>query len=96
MLLSELYALYMRKGDLSAEDKSSVFTQDLYRYYLRSGVEVLSKYFEKVDKYKYMYFDVPLFVPGETLVRAEERINSISSRERQRFKARRSPVPKRQ
>jgi hypothetical protein len=82
--LPELYAQHIRKARLDCEDQSSVFIQDLYKYYLRACVELLSKYFEKRDKYTYLYDDIPLFVPGETLEQAEERIKTMKTRARKK------------
>jgi len=82
--LPELYAQHIRKARLDCEDQSSVFIQDLYKYYLRACVELLSKYFEKRDKYTYLYDDIPLFVPGETLEQAEDRIKTMKTRARKK------------
>jgi len=82
--LPELYAQHIRKARLDCEDQSSVFIQDLYKYYLRACVELLSKYFEKRDKYTYLYDDIPLFVAGETLEQAEERIKTMKTRARKK------------
>jgi len=84
--LPELYAQHIRKARLDCEDQNSVFIQDLYKYYLRACVELLSKYFEKRDKYTYLYDDIPLFVPGETLDQAEERIKTMKTRARKKRK----------
>jgi hypothetical protein len=82
--LPELYAQHIRKARLDCEDQSSVFIQDLYKYYLRACVELLSKYFDKRDKYTYLYDDIPLFVPGESLEQAEERIKTMKTRARKK------------
>lgn len=84
--LPELYAQHIRKARLDQEDISSVFVHDLYKFYLRASVELLSKYFEKRDKYTYLYEDVPLFVPGGTLEQAEERIRNMKTRARKKRK----------
>jgi len=84
--LPELYAQHIRKARLDCEDHSSVFIQDLYKYYLRACVELLSKYFEKRDKYTYLYDDIPLFMIGETLDQAEERIKTMRTRSRKKRK----------
>jgi len=46
----------------------------------------MSKYFEKKDKYTYLYDDTPLFVPNETLEEAELRLRGMSSRTRKKRK----------
>jgi len=84
--LPELYAQHIRKARLDQEDISSVFVHDLYKFYLRASVELLSKYFEKRDKYTYLYEDVPLFVPNGTLEQAEERIRNMRTRARKKRK----------
>jgi len=84
--LPELYAQHIRKARLDQEDISSVFVHDLYKFYLRASVELLSKYFEKRDKYTYLYEDVPLFVPNGTLEQAEERIRNMKTRARKKRK----------
>jgi len=53
---------------------------------LRASVELLSKYFEKRDKYTYLYEDVPLFLPNGTLEQAEERIRNMKTRARKKRK----------
>jgi len=86
--LPELYAHHIKKARLDWEDSSSVFIQDLYRYYMRACVELMSKYFEKKDKYSYLYDEVPLFVPNESLEEAETRLKGMKSRARMRRKKR--------
>jgi hypothetical protein len=47
--LPEMYAQYIRKApQLNLENQTSIFIQDLYKFYLRACVELLSKYFDKV------------------------------------------------
>jgi len=82
--LSELYAQHVRKARLDNQDPTSVFTQDLYKFYFRACIELLSKYFQKKDKFTYLYDDVPLFVPGGSLIDAEKRIRNMVSRSRKR------------
>jgi len=84
--IPELYAQHVRKARLDWQDQNSVFIQDLYKYYLRACVELLSKYFEKKDKYTYLYDDHPLFVPGESLDDAEHRLKSMKTRARKKRK----------
>jgi len=86
--LPELYAHHIKKARLDWEDSSSVFIQDLYRYYMRACVELMSKYFEKKDKYTYIYDEVALFLPNETLEDAENRLKGMKSRARMRRKKR--------
>jgi len=80
--LAELYALHIRKGRLDTENQNSVFIQDLYKFYLRACIELLSKYFEKIDKYTYMYDDIPLFLANGSLADAEVRIKNMKTRAR--------------
>lgn len=82
--LPELYALHIRKARLDMEDSTSVFIQDLYKYYLRACVELLSKYFEKLDKYTYLYEDIHLFLPNGSLEEAEQRMKSMKTRSRKK------------
>jgi len=82
--LPELYALHIRKARLDLEDSSSVFIQDLYKYYLRACVELLSKYFEKLDKYTYLYEDLQLFIPNGSLEEAEQRMKAMKTRSRKK------------
>jgi len=84
--LPELYAQHIRKARLDQEDISSVFVHDLYKFYLRASVELLSKYFEKRDKYTYLYEDVPLFIQNGSLEQAEERIRNMKTRARKKRK----------
>jgi len=80
--LPELYAQHIRKADLQLENQESVFIQDLYKFYLRACLELLAKYFEKRDKYTFLYDDIPLFVPGDTLEQAEMRMSKMGTRQR--------------
>lgn len=82
--LPEIYAQHVRKAKLEDENQSSVLIQDLYKYYMRACVELLGKYFEKVDKYTYLYDDIPLFIPNSTLGDAAKRIKSMKTRARRR------------
>jgi len=82
--LPELYAQYVRKAQLDQEDPSNVLIQDVYKYYLRACVELLGKYFDKRDKFTYLYDEVPLFVPNGSLADAEKRIRSMKTRARRR------------
>jgi len=77
--IAELYAKYIRKTNIEIEDQSSVIIQDIYKFYLRACTELLSKYFQKVDKYTYLYDDSPLFKPGGSLFEAEIRIKNMKS-----------------
>lgn len=78
--LAELYALYIRKKRLDLEDKRNAFTQDLYKYYKRSCVDMLCKYFEKKDKWTFLYMGEALFQPGDTLEVAQDRIKRLQVR----------------
>jgi hypothetical protein len=46
----------------------------------------MSKYFEKKDKYTYLYDDTPLFVPNESLEQAAVRIRGMATRSRKKRK----------
>mmetsp|Transcript_716 Transcript_716/g.975 ORF Transcript_716/g.975 Transcript_716/m.975 type:complete len:281 (+) Transcript_716:165-1007(+) len=82
--LPELYSRHIRKARLELQDQNSVFIQDLYKFYLRACIELLSKYFEKVNKWTYLYEDVPLFVANESPADAEERIRTMRTRTRKK------------
>jgi len=84
--LPELYVQHLKNAQLELENQSSPLIQDLYKFYMRSCVELLSKYFEKVDKYTYLYEDEenPLFVPNGTLLDAEVRIKNMKTRTRKK------------
>jgi hypothetical protein len=85
--LPELYAKHIRKAELREENQTSVFIQDLYKFYLRACVELLSKYFEKKDKYTFLYDDIPLFIRGGSLEEAEDRISKMGTRQRKHKRA---------
>jgi len=75
--LPELYAQFIRKTRLDLADPKAIMTQDLYRFYLRACLELLSKYFRKIDKWTYLFYDnQPLFVPGLSLEEAEVRVRN--------------------
>jgi len=85
--LPEMYAQHIRKAPkLELENQSSIFIQDLYKFYLRACVELLSKYFDKRGKYTYLYDDTPLFVEGGSLEEAEARIKHMKTRARKKRK----------
>jgi len=71
---------------LDLEDQCSVLIQDLYKFYLRSCLELLSKYFEKVDKYTFLYDEdeAPLFIPNGYFRDADIRINNMETRTRKK------------
>ena len=88
--LPELYAKHIRNAHLEKEDSSSVFIQDLYRFYMRACLELLGKYFDKRGKFTFLYDEeTPLFVPGHSLAQAEVRIRSMKTRARM-YKKRKS------
>jgi len=80
----ELYAKHLRQAHLDNEDGSSILVQDLYKFYLRACTELMSKYFEKVDKWTYLYYldGLPLFVPNEDLFEARNRLRKMKTRAR--------------
>jgi len=80
--IAELYAAHIRQASLELEDPSCVFVHDLYKHYLRSAQQLMAKYFIKVDKLVYLYYDVPLFVPGETLEQAQARLKLLETKQR--------------
>jgi len=85
--LPELYSQYIRKARLDLADPDCIFTQDLYRFYLRACLELLSKYFKKLDKWTYLFYEnEPLFVPGLTLEEAEIRVRNHRTIQRKRKK----------
>jgi len=84
--LPELYAKHIRKADLQKENHSSPFIQDLYKYYLRACVELLSKYFIKHDRHTFLYDDVPLFIAGGSLEEAEYRMSKMGTIQRRQKK----------
>jgi len=76
--MAEIYALHVRKADLTAENFDHLVIKDLYRFYKRNCIELLSKYFIKLNDYTYIYYSDPLFVPGEA--NPEIRIAKITSK----------------
>jgi hypothetical protein len=82
--LPELYAKFVRKVDLQKENLHTIVAQDIYKFYFRSTMELLTKYFEKRDKFTFLDEDVPLFVPHGTLDEADLRLRNIKVRGRKR------------
>eukprot|EP01118_Nematostelium_gracile_P003620 TRINITY_DN1418_c0_g1_i1.p1 TRINITY_DN1418_c0_g1~~TRINITY_DN1418_c0_g1_i1.p1 ORF type:complete len:243 (+),score=45.61 TRINITY_DN1418_c0_g1_i1:68-730(+) len=89
--IPELYAIHARNARLDLQSPDSVFIQDCYKFYLRSALELLGKYFTKSPilpesaRYAYIYDDdCPLFIPGGSLKDAEERITKMKTRARKR------------
>jgi hypothetical protein len=88
IVLAELYAFHVRKESLQALDAKSSVGKDLYRFYLRSAYQLMSKYFTKVGKWTYIYDEVPLFVPGEDLAAARDRVKMLDTKQRRKLKKR--------
>lgn len=82
--LAKLYAKFVRKVDLERENLHSIVAQDLCKYYFRSTLELLAKYFEKKDKLTFLDQDVPLFIAGGSLDEADLRLRNIKVRSRKR------------
>lgn len=83
--IPQLYGKYIRKGNLKNDQiLSPIFRKDLEKFYLRSTLELLGKYFTKRGKYCYLYNSVPLFVPGSSLVEAEQRLKRMKTKQRKR------------
>lgn len=94
--IPELYAVHARSARLDLQDPQSVFIQDCYKFYLRSALELLGKYFTKspslpaTAKYAFLYDEeVPLFIAGGSLPDATYRISHVKTRARKRS----SPPP---
>jgi len=84
--IAELYARHVRKETLEFQDQKSNFTEDLYKYYLRCAYQLMCKYFMKVGPFTYVYEDVPLFIAGEPLAEAEDRLRNIDTKHRRKKK----------
>jgi len=84
--IAELYAHHVRKETLSEQDPKSNFTEDLYKYYLRCAYQLMCKYFMKVGPFTYVYEEVPLFIAGESLADAEDRLRNIDTKHRRKKK----------
>lgn len=83
--LAEMYCYHAKKVNLENHGLESVLVQDLYKFYLRSCLELLAKYFEKSkeDRYTFWYSDDHvLFVPGGSLDQAAKRIRNMKTRAR--------------
>jgi len=85
--LPELYSKHVRKCDLKMEDYSKICIKDLYKYYKRSCVELLSKYFIKFDENTFLYESLPLYIPGSSLRDAEIRIGKLGTIQRKNRKS---------
>jgi len=85
--LPELYSFHVRGAKLENASQESILIQDLYKFYLRCCLELLSKYFERYDdRYTFLYDDIPLFVEHGTLKESEMRIKNMRSRARKRVR----------
>jgi len=83
--IPELYGHHIHQSRLEHENQQSPFIQDIYKYYLRAGVELLSKYFEKCGRFTFLYDEeTPLFIPGGALRDAEQRMKKMRTRARKR------------
>jgi len=87
-LLPELYAKHVRKSDLTIENyEESICIRDLYKYYKRSCLELLAKYFIKYNDHTFIYESTPLFDPECTSLRdTESRIAKLGSIQRKHRK----------
>jgi len=90
--LAELWAQHEKRKKLEDTNLSPVFKDDLYKFYLRSCLDLLAKYFVKHDKYTFLYDDIPLFVPNGSLDEALTRIKRISARSRKASKGLQLPT----
>eukprot|EP01119_Soliformovum_irregulare_P025787 TRINITY_DN963_c0_g1_i1.p1 TRINITY_DN963_c0_g1~~TRINITY_DN963_c0_g1_i1.p1 ORF type:complete len:307 (+),score=43.31 TRINITY_DN963_c0_g1_i1:104-922(+) len=86
--LAEIYALHIRKDDLVKMDVDSSLRDDLYRYYLRCALQLMTKYFQKAGPWTYLFDGTPLFVPNETIHDAASRLKTLETRQRRRKKNR--------
>jgi len=75
--LAELWAIYERGKPLQHCNFKAVLKDDLYKYYLRCFLDVLAKYFYKQDKFTFLCGDIQLFIPGETVAQAVERLKKL-------------------
>jgi len=80
--LAELWALYLKKKDLRTSTLPEVFMADLYKSYTRSCLDLTATYFEKENKWTFLYYEVPLFVPNESPQTAIARLRNLSSKHR--------------
>jgi len=94
--LPYLYALFFKKENLLELNLPQVLKEDLRRYYLRSGLELLSKYFQRRNGSIFLYNSVPLFIPGGSLLEAEQRIRSMKTRSRMGLSVRSKLIVKRE
>lgn len=80
--ISKTLILYLHRICTGTNLVISCHVDEIFRFYLRACIELMSKYFEKKDNYIYLYDEVPLFVPNENLEEAEARLRTMKSRYR--------------
>jgi len=80
--LAEMWALYEKRKDLSVSTLPEVFKVDIYKSYLRSCLDLMAKYFEKEDKWTFLYYETPLFLPNETLCDGLARLKILPAKGR--------------
>lgn len=82
--LAELWAFYEKGQKLEDTTLTPIFKDDLYKYYLRAALDLLAKYFIKLDKFTFLYDGTPLFIPNGRADEAIARLKTISSRNRKK------------
>jgi len=92
--LAELYAFHVRKVNLLFENEHSLAIRDLYKFYTRDCLQLMSKYFERKGRDKFYYIDIPLYVENDTLEKAEDRILMMRTKDRKNVKRKRGSYNK--
>eukprot|EP01119_Soliformovum_irregulare_P008213 TRINITY_DN2130_c0_g1_i1.p1 TRINITY_DN2130_c0_g1~~TRINITY_DN2130_c0_g1_i1.p1 ORF type:complete len:263 (+),score=22.99 TRINITY_DN2130_c0_g1_i1:66-854(+) len=77
-LLAELYAFHLKGIRLTETNVE----EGIYKKYLRSALQLISKYFSNAGPGTYVYGKVPLFVPNEAIQDAAVRLRSLDTRQR--------------
>jgi hypothetical protein len=80
--LAELWAFHEKRKQLEETKLTTVLREDLYKFYLRACLDLLAKYFIKLDKFTFLYDETPLFVPNGSLEDALLRLKKLPARGR--------------
>lgn len=87
--LPELWAETMRRARLDVgAPVPPVFIEDLYKFYLRSCLDLMAKYFRKQTRFSFLYEEGsdPLFIPNGSLADAAVRLKNLRTKDRKRTK----------
>eukprot|EP01119_Soliformovum_irregulare_P016286 TRINITY_DN4693_c0_g1_i1.p1 TRINITY_DN4693_c0_g1~~TRINITY_DN4693_c0_g1_i1.p1 ORF type:complete len:182 (-),score=10.18 TRINITY_DN4693_c0_g1_i1:163-663(-) len=80
--LAELFAIHNKGICLQEMGLSPGYLDDLVNYYYKCVAQIMAKYYTRIGPYTYIYDRTPLFIAGEDLDQARERLAALASKQR--------------